>query len=49
MTESVLLSDTDENLTQLLRLKALGVTLAMDDFGTGTRRWPTCGASRWTC
>jgi diguanylate cyclase (GGDEF)-like protein/PAS domain S-box-containing protein len=35
MTESVLLSDTDENLTQLLRLKALGVTLAMDDFGTG--------------
>jgi diguanylate cyclase (GGDEF)-like protein/PAS domain S-box-containing protein len=35
MTESVLLTDTDENLTQLLRLKALGVTLAMDDFGTG--------------
>jgi diguanylate cyclase (GGDEF)-like protein/PAS domain S-box-containing protein len=35
MTESVLLTDTDENLTQLLRLKDLGVTLAMDDFGTG--------------
>jgi diguanylate cyclase (GGDEF)-like protein/PAS domain S-box-containing protein len=35
MTESVLLSDTDENLTRLLRLRALGVTLAMDDFGTG--------------
>jgi EAL domain-containing protein (putative c-di-GMP-specific phosphodiesterase class I) len=35
MTESVLLSDTEENLAQLLRLKALGVTLAMDDFGTG--------------
>jgi diguanylate cyclase (GGDEF)-like protein/PAS domain S-box-containing protein len=35
MTESVLLTDTDENLTQLLRLKSLGVTLAMDDFGTG--------------
>jgi diguanylate cyclase (GGDEF)-like protein/PAS domain S-box-containing protein len=35
MTESVLLTDTDENLTQLLRLKQLGVTLAMDDFGTG--------------
>ena len=35
MTESVLLTDTDENLTQLLRLKALGVSLAMDDFGTG--------------
>jgi diguanylate cyclase (GGDEF)-like protein/PAS domain S-box-containing protein len=35
MTESVLLTDTDENLTELLRLKELGVTLAMDDFGTG--------------
>ena len=35
MTESVLLSDTEENLGQLLRLKALGVALAMDDFGTG--------------
>jgi diguanylate cyclase (GGDEF)-like protein len=35
MTESVVLTDTAENLTQLLRLKALGVTLAMDDFGTG--------------
>jgi diguanylate cyclase (GGDEF)-like protein/PAS domain S-box-containing protein len=35
MTESVLLTDTDENLAQLLRLKQLGVTLAMDDFGTG--------------
>jgi EAL domain-containing protein (putative c-di-GMP-specific phosphodiesterase class I) len=46
MTESVLLTDTDENLIQLLRLKALGVTLAMDDFGTGysslayLRRYP---------
>ena len=46
MTESVLLTDTDENLTQLQRLKALGVTLAMDDFGTGfsslayLRRYP---------
>ena len=35
MTESVLLTDTEENLAQLLRLKELGVTLAMDDFGTG--------------
>ncbi|ROP34421.1 putative bifunctional diguanylate cyclase/phosphodiesterase [Couchioplanes caeruleus] len=35
MTESVLLTDTDENLAQLHRLKDLGVTLAMDDFGTG--------------
>ncbi|MEV6302619.1 bifunctional diguanylate cyclase/phosphodiesterase [Actinoplanes sp. NPDC051861] len=35
MTESVLMTDTDDNLEQLLRLKALGVTLAIDDFGTG--------------
>ena len=35
MTESVLMTDTEENLAQLLRLKRLGVALAMDDFGTG--------------
>jgi EAL domain-containing protein (putative c-di-GMP-specific phosphodiesterase class I) len=35
MTESVLMDDTEENLSQLVRLKALGVTLAIDDFGTG--------------
>jgi EAL domain-containing protein (putative c-di-GMP-specific phosphodiesterase class I) len=31
----VLMTDTEENLAQLVRLKALGVTLAIDDFGTG--------------
>jgi diguanylate cyclase (GGDEF)-like protein/PAS domain S-box-containing protein len=35
MTESVLLTDTEENVTQLARIRALGVLLAMDDFGTG--------------
>jgi diguanylate cyclase (GGDEF)-like protein len=35
MTESVLMTDTEENLEQLQRLKSLGVTLAIDDFGTG--------------
>jgi EAL domain-containing protein (putative c-di-GMP-specific phosphodiesterase class I) len=29
------MTDTEENLAQLVRLKALGVTLAIDDFGTG--------------
>ncbi|MEV4350699.1 EAL domain-containing protein [Actinoplanes sp. NPDC049596] len=35
MTESVLLTDTDENLARIVALKSLGVMLAMDDFGTG--------------
>jgi diguanylate cyclase (GGDEF)-like protein/PAS domain S-box-containing protein len=35
MTESVLMSDTEENLALLQRLKQTGVRLAIDDFGTG--------------
>ena len=35
MTESVLLTDSEENLARIVRLKSLGVLLAMDDFGTG--------------
>jgi diguanylate cyclase (GGDEF)-like protein/PAS domain S-box-containing protein len=35
MTESVLMTDTEENLAVLLSLKDIGVGLAIDDFGTG--------------
>ena len=35
MTESTLVHDTDYVRSVLLRLKALGVRLAVDDFGTG--------------
>jgi diguanylate cyclase (GGDEF)-like protein/PAS domain S-box-containing protein len=35
MTESVLMADTEHNLTLLQRLKQTGVRLAIDDFGTG--------------
>ncbi|GAA2384613.1 bifunctional diguanylate cyclase/phosphodiesterase [Dactylosporangium salmoneum] len=35
MTESVLMTDTEENLAVLVSLKGIGVKLAIDDFGTG--------------
>ena len=35
VTEGILLNDTDETLVILAGLRALGVRLAMDDFGTG--------------
>jgi diguanylate cyclase (GGDEF)-like protein len=35
ITESLLLGDSDAILAELLRLKAMGVKIAMDDFGTG--------------
>lgn len=34
ITETVILEDTDESLARLTALKDLGVTLALDDFGT---------------
>jgi EAL domain-containing protein (putative c-di-GMP-specific phosphodiesterase class I) len=35
VTEGILLNDTEETLVILAELRALGVRLAMDDFGTG--------------
>ena len=35
VTESVLIPDPDRTIEQLMRLKALGVRMAVDDFGTG--------------
>jgi EAL domain-containing protein (putative c-di-GMP-specific phosphodiesterase class I) len=35
ITESLLLGDSDAILAELLRLKAMGIKIAMDDFGTG--------------
>ena len=35
ITESVLLSDTDFVLERLIQLRKLGLTLSLDDFGTG--------------
>jgi EAL domain-containing protein (putative c-di-GMP-specific phosphodiesterase class I) len=35
VTESVLMRDAEATLTHLRRLKAVGVTIAIDDFGSG--------------
>jgi EAL domain-containing protein (putative c-di-GMP-specific phosphodiesterase class I) len=35
ITESVFLTDSDENIRLLNQLKPLGVRIALDDFGTG--------------
>jgi diguanylate cyclase (GGDEF)-like protein len=35
VTESLLLADTEQTLSTLHRLRALGVRISMDDFGTG--------------
>ena len=48
LTESALLEETDSPISVLEALKALGVSLVLDDFGTATRRCPTCSGSRST-
>ena len=38
LTESVMMQDLEVSLLRLNALRALGVKLAIDDFGTATRR-----------
>lgn len=35
ITESLLMTNSQRNIEELMRIKALGVSVAMDDFGTG--------------
>lgn len=35
LTESVMLSESERNLGEILRLKSMGIGLSLDDFGTG--------------
>lgn len=49
ITESAVMEDAERNVATLHELRALGVRIATDDFGPGTRAWRTCTASRWMC
>ena len=49
ITETFAVEDAETNRTTLERLKKLGVQLAIDDFGSGSRAWATCAAFRSTC
>jgi predicted signal transduction protein with EAL and GGDEF domain len=46
ITEGIILQNTDAVLDTLTRLDQLGVSIAMDDFGTGSRASPTSPVSR---
>ena len=46
VTELAILDNDGQTRRKLGELKSLGVSLAMDDFGTGFRRWPISAASR---
>lgn len=46
LTESVLVQSSEGTLATLAKLKALGVQLYIDDFGTVTLRLPICSVSR---
>jgi diguanylate cyclase (GGDEF)-like protein/PAS domain S-box-containing protein len=46
LTESTLMQDIDASVDKLQRLRALGVPIAIDDFGSATPRCPICRACR---
>jgi predicted signal transduction protein with EAL and GGDEF domain len=48
VTESAVMADPDKATEVLTRLHALGVAVALDDFGPATPRWPSCGRCRCT-
>ena len=48
LTESALMQNSESVLATLNELKKLGVRIAIDDFGTATRRSGTCTGSRST-
>ena len=48
LTETFLVKDPEIAVLRLEELRRLGVGVAVDDFGTGYTRSPTCGSSRST-
>jgi GGDEF domain-containing protein len=48
VTETDLMKDPQEAARKLETIRRLGVTLAVDDFGTGHSSLTTCPGSRWT-
>ncbi|HVC41785.1 MAG TPA: EAL domain-containing protein [Candidatus Saccharimonadales bacterium] len=49
VTESIAIARMDAVLANLHALRAAGVRIYLDDFGTGTRGWDTCDSCRSTC
>ncbi len=49
VAEDALGEDPEAAIAALRSLKAIGVRLAIDDFGSGAARSPTCASSRSTC
>jgi hypothetical protein len=48
LTESCLIDDAESAMKLLAEIRRLGCQIALDDFGTATRRCPICADCRWT-